>query len=31
MAALPWLMVLVALGSHAYWVARFAWVLLRGR
>jgi phosphatidylglycerophosphate synthase len=30
-AALPWLMVLVALGSHAYWVARFAWVLLRGR
>ena len=30
-AALPWLMVLVALGSHAYWVARFSWVLLRGR
>jgi len=30
-AALPWLMVLVALGSHAYWLARFAWVLLRRR
>jgi len=30
-AALPWLMVVVALGSHAYWVARFAWVLLRRR
>jgi len=30
-AALPWLMVVVALGSHAYWVARSAWVLLRRR
>jgi phosphatidylglycerophosphate synthase len=30
-AALPWLMVLVAVGSHAYWVTRFAWVLLRRR
>ena len=30
-AALPWLMVLVALGSHAYWLTRVAWVLLRRR
>jgi len=30
-AALPWLMVLVALGANAYWVTRFAWILLRRR
>jgi phosphatidylglycerophosphate synthase len=30
-AALPWLLVVVALGAHAYWVTRVGWVLLRGR
>jgi phosphatidylglycerophosphate synthase len=30
-ATLPWLMVVVGLGSHAYWVTRFAWILLRRR
>jgi hypothetical protein len=26
-AALPWLMIVVALGAHAYWVARAAYTL----
>jgi phosphatidylglycerophosphate synthase len=28
-AALPWLMIIVALGSHAYWLARAAYTLRR--
>ena len=28
--ALPWLMIIVALGSHAYWLARAAYTLRRG-
>jgi phosphatidylglycerophosphate synthase len=28
-AALPWLMVVIALGSHAYWLARAAYTLRR--
>jgi len=30
-AALPWLMVLVTVGSNAYWVARAAWAVRGGR
>jgi len=30
-SALPWLMILVALGSNAYWVVRAAWALLARR
>jgi phosphatidylglycerophosphate synthase len=29
--ALPWLMLVVVLGAHAYWVARAGWVLVRAR
>jgi hypothetical protein len=28
-AALPWLMIIVALGSHAYWLARATYTVRR--